>query len=98
MRPEEVYRSTFREIQIVLEGAGWRQEQAARLVTVGAWTTAALMRYPPKKRLPSLKDLLKDRKGPIARQTLDQQRAILNMMATAFGGKLEKPKQARTDG
>ena len=87
MRPEEVHRSTFREIQIVLEGVTWQQEQEAHLVTVGAWTTAALMR---KKRMPGLKTLLKEHKGPVARQTPEEQRTAVHMLAASFGHKIQR--------
>jgi len=87
MRPDEVYRSTFREIQIVMEGVTWRQEQEAHFVTVGAWTTAALMR---RKRLPKLKTLLRNQKDPISHQTPEQQRTALYMLAASFGHKIER--------
>jgi hypothetical protein len=47
---------TLRELSIRLKGALWRQEQAARLATVEAWTVANLTRA---KKVPSLETLLR---------------------------------------
>ena len=47
---------TLRELSIRLKGALWRQEQAARLATVEAWTVANLSRA---KKIPKLETLLR---------------------------------------
>lgn len=68
-------------------------EQQDSRTTVGAWTTAALVRYPAKKKLPRLASLLKVQRGAtVRRQTLDEQRAILHALAASVGQKLERPK------
>lgn len=47
---------TPREVSVVLEGARWRQRQAARQALTDAWQTAAFMRY---RKLPNLKSFMR---------------------------------------
>jgi hypothetical protein len=64
MAPEAFRRSTLREVQVFMRGARWRQEQRQSLAILGAWTTAALMRRDPRKRLPALERLLPREPSP----------------------------------
>lgn len=71
---------TPREISVVLKAALWRQEQAARMAVVTAWTTASLMRA---TKLPRLETLLKKRsKAPM---TPEQQRVLWLDFAARHG-------------
>lgn len=81
MSPESFYRSTLREVAAVIRGANFRREQQLRVAITGAWTTAALSRYPAKKRLPRLESLLRHRTHRRSRQTPEQQRSFLSNWA-----------------
>jgi hypothetical protein len=58
----------------MMRGARFREEQRARLTMLDAWTTAALVRYPRKRRFPTLDSLLRPSsqraEGPAMREHL----------------------------
>jgi hypothetical protein len=88
--PDEFHAATLREISIRIEGALWRQEQAARRSLREAWYVAALMR---QKRLPSLKKLLHDA-GPQVPQDPDAVRQNVMAWAAAAGLKIRRRADA----
>jgi hypothetical protein len=81
MMPAEVYAATLREISIVVKGALWRQQHAARLSLREAWYMAALSGAATAGKLPSLESLMDDSVSSRATQTPDEVR--LNVMAWA---------------
>jgi hypothetical protein len=95
MSPEEVNAATLREVSLCIEGALWRQEQAARLSLREAWYMAALTRTPD--RLPSLQSLLGD-SGPHAPQTPEEVQLNVRSWAAAAGLKLHPRAEAVTHG
>jgi hypothetical protein len=78
--------ATLRELSILLKGALWRQEHAARLSLREAWYMAALMR---SKQLPSLKTLVGEA-SPRAQQTPEEVRMNVMAWASAAGLKLHR--------
>lgn len=68
-----------------MRGVQWQQEQVTRLALVAAHTTAALVRYPRKKRLPSIKSLLQTPER--GRQTSEEQKHLMREWAQRLQGK-----------
>jgi hypothetical protein len=98
MTPDEVNAATLREIAIVLKGAAWRQEQAARLSLHGAWYSAALQR---SKRMPSLSQLVRDATPRSSRARQTPREVALNIQSWAAAAGLKIHRRAdlvRTDG
>ena len=75
MTPAEVHAATLREISIVIEGAMWRQEQAARLSLREAWFMAALTRL---EQLMSIEELLGDESAKPERAPVLQRQAWID--------------------
>lgn len=69
-----------------------REDEADRDVAL-AWRTAALMR---QKRLPSLKSLLIAPKKQ--KQTIEEQRAALEVLSQQFGGAIRKGRKGMIRG
>lgn len=86
MTPAEVQAATLREVSVVIAGAQWRQEQAARLSVREAWVTAALMR---QEKLPRLETLIGEAETTRG-ATPEQIRASLLDWAKATGLKVER--------
>ena len=83
----EFQESTLREVSVRIQGALWREEQALRLSLSGAWYSAAFSR---QKRLPALKNILKDRPKRIERQTPEEQRQFFLEFARRAGLRVER--------
>lgn len=67
-----MWRSTPREIWMVISGAAWRHDQAARLAVATAWQTAAFTRT---KKLPRLSRVLAEPRKT-RRLTPEQERLL----------------------
>jgi hypothetical protein len=96
MAPSEFWDATPREAMLVIEAHREQQQARERDARASAWLTAMLGRCDPKK-FPRFDKFVgaADRQKPQA-QTLQQQRAIIHMLAHAKGGfgtfeKLEGP-------
>jgi hypothetical protein len=80
----------------VLEGASWREEQAALRARLTAWLSAAFART---RKLPPLREVLGNvRAGGSKRQSPEDQATIVQMLAAAFGGTVTQGNPGATDG
>lgn len=80
LKPAEFWELTPAELNAMVEGYKWRQEQRQQELTVLAWSVAALMR---QKKLPRLERLLK--KGEGQKKTAEEARREWEELQKEFG-------------
>lgn len=89
MSPAQFYAATLREVDAVVRGYRWRQQEHHRSLRYGAWHAALYHRIEAKK-FPDLKTVMALPRQPSRRQTPEEQEAIIRLWQVALEKKFGK--------
>lgn len=92
VRPAEFWHMTPRELQAVMVGFQKRLRRDLQVAMFTAWHSGAFSRYPPKKRLPNLQQLINRLSEPREMSNTELRSALLGWHKAMGGSVRVVPK------